>query len=127
MKLERTGVVLYTENYDACVGFYRDKVGLPVLFDDEELTCFDFGGGYLMVEEGGVASPTGKNPSQNPTCLRLNVNDVSECVGLLKERGVEVDFQEHSWGAVAKFFDPDGNLCALRDEPTFRRQMRSDR
>jgi lactoylglutathione lyase len=37
--------------------------------------------------------------------------------------GVNVDYQEHSWGAVAKFFDPDGNLCALRDDETFEQHI----
>lgn len=37
--------------------------------------------------------------------------------------GVKVDCQEHSWGTVAKFIDPDGDLCALRDDETFEQQI----
>lgn len=33
-----------------------------------------------------------------------------------------VDYQEHDWGAVAKFVDPAGNLCAFKDDATFERQ-----
>jgi lactoylglutathione lyase len=29
----------------------------------------------------------------------------------------------HSWGTVAKFFDPDANLCALKDSDKFEKQI----
>ena len=31
MKLERTGIILCTENYQACVDFYSTEIGLPIL------------------------------------------------------------------------------------------------
>jgi lactoylglutathione lyase len=126
MEIERTGVILCTERYEACVHFYRDTVGLAVLFATDELTCFDFGGSYLMVEREGVARPAGKNKGENPTCLRFNVMDVKRCAQTLRDRGIEVDYQEHSWGIIARFFDPDGNLCALRDEKSFAAQIVAD-
>src|ERR1041384_2455548 len=112
MEIERTGLILSTERYEACVVFYREALGLAILFDTDELTCFDFGGSYLMVEREGVARPAGETKVENPTCLRFNVKDVKRCAQVLKDRGIEVDYQEHSWGAIAKFFDPDGNVCA---------------
>lgn len=119
MEIKRTGVVLYTERYAACVAFCRDVLGLRVLFDNDELTCFEFGGSYLMVEPGGRAQPVGKTADFNPTCLRLHVADVTQCVTRLRQLGIEVDYREYAWGTVAKFFDPDGNLWALRDEGSF--------
>lgn len=48
MKISKIGVILNTENYRACVEFYRDVLGLPVLFANDEpseqLTCLDMGG-----------------------------------------------------------------------------------
>lgn len=126
MEIERTGLILYTDRYETCVIFYRDAVGLAVLFETAELTCFDFGGSYLMVEREGIARPSGKNTFENPTCLRFNVKDVKRCAQILRDRGIEVNYQEHSWGAVAKFFDPDGNICALRDETSFAAQIVED-
>lgn len=123
MEIKRTGIVLYTEKYADCVAFCRHAIGLRVLFDNEELTCFDFGGSYLMVEPGGSAHPSGKTEALNPTCLRLNVADVKLGVTQLQQRGIEVTYREFAWGAVAKFFDPDGNLWALRDERTFAAQL----
>jgi lactoylglutathione lyase len=123
VEIQRTGIVLYTERYADCVAFCRKAIGLRVLFENEELTCFDFGGSYLMVEPGGRAQPAGKTAAQNPTCFRLNVTDVKHWVKHLQALGIEVAYGEHAWGAVAKFFDPDGNLWALRDETSFAAQL----
>lgn len=123
MQIQRTGIVLYTEKYRECVAFCRNAIGLRVLFANEELTCFDFGCSYLMVEPGGHAESSGKTAMNNPTCFRLNVADIKQWVAHLQKLGIEVAYREHSWGAVAKFFDPDGNLWALRDETSFAAQL----
>jgi lactoylglutathione lyase len=60
VEINRTGVVLYTERYSDCVAFCRKAIGLPVLFENEELTCFDFGGSYLMVEPAAVRNRRAK-------------------------------------------------------------------
>lgn len=120
MDLLRTGVVLLTERYEECVAFYQDIVGLRVLFSEEEMTCLAFGNGYLMVEGSGVAHPPGKDSSQNPTKLRFNVADVRKTADELATLGVETDYQVRPWGIVAKFLDPDGNPCELREDETFR-------
>ena len=51
MSFTRTGIILYVERYRECVAFYADRLGLEVLFSTPELTCFDFGDSYLMVEQ----------------------------------------------------------------------------
>ena len=123
MSFSRTGFLLYVDAYPACVAFYRDVLGLPVLFDTPELTCFAFGESYLMVEQSDERH--GARPdARYPTCLRMNVPDVRARADELAERGVVVDYQEHAWGTVAKFTDPAGNLCAFKDDATFERQVR---
>jgi lactoylglutathione lyase len=126
VEIQRTGIVLYTERYADCVAFCRKAIGLRVLFENDELTCFDFGGSYLMVEPSCRAQPAGKTAAQNPTCLRLNVTDVKHWAEHLQALGIEVTYREQAWGAVAKFFDPDGNLWALRDETSFAAQLGAD-
>ncbi len=85
MRLQRTGVILNTENHEACVAFYRDVLALPVMFEKHEgdfrLTCLEFGGAYLMVETGGVARPEGKRIAENATKLRFNVADLEDASG----------------------------------------------
>ena len=65
LTLTRTGVILCTERYEACVDFYRRTLALPELFSLDNkhstLTCLDMGGSYLMIETEGTAVPEG-NP-----------------------------------------------------------------
>lgn len=120
--VECHGVILFTERYDECVAFYRTRLGLPLWFEKEGLTCLRFGSGYLMIESGGVAKDARKARSENPTALRFNVPDVSEAARLLEAQGVAVDVKVHSWGTTGTFTDPDGNVCSLKnaDDPYFR-------
>ncbi len=122
----RTGLILYVQKYNECVAFYRDTLGLGVLFETPELTCFDFGGTYLMVEVDDRPDPPTRQGAP-PTCLRLNVPDVRACADAVAAKGVTVDYLAHSWGTVAKSLDPDGNLCAFKDDETFEEQVRRGR
>ncbi len=51
--IAQPGLILFTENYDACLAFYRDVLELAVVHSQPGLTRFAFGSGYLMVERGG--------------------------------------------------------------------------
>jgi len=53
--------------------------------------------------------------SENPTMLRLNVDNVFEAAALFEGRGVRVELKEFDWGTVGTFMDPDGNACELKD------------
>ncbi|MEL7229151.1 MAG: VOC family protein [Pseudomonadota bacterium] len=128
MEVVQSGVVLKTENYEACEKFYREALGLPVLFvenhDTWNITCFEVGGGYLMVETGGVGAPPQKSFAQSPVKLRFNVTDLEGEVEQLRARGFDLAIQHHAWGSVAEFCDPDGNRIALRqDSEIYRRTV----
>ena len=114
MQIEKPGLILFTENYPACVRFYRDLFGLATIFEQEKLTCLEFGGAYLMVETGGVANVTGKSRTENPTVIRFNVADVEVAAGELRAQDVVVTVEHHGWGTIGVFYDPDGNRCELR-------------
>lgn len=120
------GIILGTENYDACVAFYRDVIGLPVWYTKPSLVCLRFGSGYLMIEHGGVAvEGRRKAHSENPTMIRLNVDDVEASAEILRTKGVEVDVKHFEWGTVGTFIDPDGNPCELKDagDPYFQEAL----
>ena len=123
MEFDRTGIILYTIEYQKCVEFYEKIIGLTKMFGSENLTCFEFGNSYLMVEldveYNGIQSET----ERIKTCLRMNIQNVKKLADKLTEKDVEVDYQEHTWGTVAKFYDPDGNLCAFKDSEKFEKQI----
>ena len=110
------GVILFTQHYEACVRFYRDTLGLPVVFDKGHLVTLGFGSGYLMIEQEGVAVDGAKSRAQNPTILRFNVEDVEAAASMLRERGVAVAVNHWDWGITGQFRDPDGNLCELKNQ-----------
>ncbi len=124
-KLEytRTGIILFTTEYQACVEFYSNVLELPVMFtaDNEhsKLTCCGMGGSYLMIETSGPPPAKLKTLEQNPFWLRFNVKDVEAATERLRSKGVEVTLRREVWGTVAHFADPDGNGCSFRDEDTF--------
>lgn len=125
MKTERTGLILYVKAYKECIVFYSEVLNLSILFQNEELTCFDFYGTYLMVEKEDRTNYLEDNSElKNYSCLRINVNNVKRVSEELKQQNIKVDYQEHSWGKVAKFKDPDGNLIAFKDEESFAKQIR---
>lgn len=123
MNFTRSGVILFTQNYEACVAFYGSVLGLEILHkidrEGERLTTFSLGGTYLMIETGGVASQSAKTVAQNPTKFRFNVPDVPATADLLRRKGVDVSVATYTWGTIAEFTDPDGNLCALRSDEGF--------
>ncbi len=123
MEISRYGFILNTGDYPACRAFYRDVIGLKVLFekgtDRDGLICFDLSGAYLMVETGGTTAAKLKSPQECPSKLRLNTNDLAASVAHLRSHGVVVEEFDYSWGRTAEFMDPDGNRCALRTDHDF--------
>ncbi len=120
MDVTKYGLILNVENYAECVAFYRDVLGLTMVFSEAEegfaMTCFAFGSGYLMVENGGLAAAPAKSIAQSPVKLRFNVEDVEAAAVALRTHGVALEIETHDWGTTAEFHDPDGNRCALRSE-----------
>lgn len=124
MKFDRTGIILYVIKYEECINFYKNILELKVLFSTVTLTCFEFGNSYLMVEIDDEM-PNEPNGTRIRTCLRMNVENVKALADKLTAKNIEVNYQEHSWGTIAKFFDPDGNLCAFKDSKTFEKQIKN--
>lgn len=123
MNFTKAGIILNTQNYPECVEFYRDKVGLEVLFEinrgDELLTAFSLGDIYLMVEPEGKSHDGIKPIEICPTKFRFNVPDVQMESDKLRAKGVHMEVIHREWGTTAEFSDPDGNRCALRSDEGF--------
>ena len=123
MEFDRTGIILYTIKYKKCVEFYENMLGLYKMFENENLTCFEFGQSYLMVELDDEYNGQKTEIERTKTCLRMNVPNVKILAEKLTKKNIKVDYQEHSWGTIAKFLDPDGNLCAFKDSGKFEEQI----
>lgn len=123
IKFDRTGIILYTIEYNKCVDFYANILELAIMFQNENLTCFSIGNSYLMVELDDEFKGIITDNNRIKFCLRMNIPNVKEMADKLISKNIEVDYQEHSWGVVAKFFDPDGNLCAFKDSDKFEKQI----
>lgn len=118
MKLGRIGQVGMTVgDIDACVEFYRDRLGLRLIAKAAPgLAFFDCDGVRLMLSaaQGGTSGNS---------VLYFTVADIRECCAELEERGVEVGrgpVLVHSaadyelW--MAFFEDPSGNTLAVMEE-----------
>ena len=110
MKLDRTGIILYTIEYKKCVEFYQNTLELTKMFETESLTCFEFGKSYLMVELDKEYDGTETKSERIKTCLRMNISNVKNLADKQTKKNVKVDYQEQSCGTNDKFFDRDGNL-----------------
>ncbi len=106
-------------DFDAGVAFYRDILGLPLLFAaPPQMAFFDCGGVRLLV---GVL-PAGQSP-QRGSAIYFQVPDIFGVHASLKAKDVAFKSDPHIvnrtpnselW--LAEFTDPDGNQLALMGE-----------
>lgn len=129
MKIEKYGIILNVEKFDECVAFYKGLFKLPEMFSKAEgtfrLTCLEYGDAYLMIETGGVATPSGKDIAQCPTKLRFNVSDIHKALESVREFGVDAEIIANDWGSNISIFDPDGNRIGIRDDSGFKEQVQA--
>lgn len=127
INVSRYGIILNTENYNECVAFYRDLFELQQLFEKNEnefqLTCFEYGTGYLMVEQGGKAKASPKTAEESSFKLRFNVDDLEKALKDITAYGIEATITENDWGRTINISDPDGNRVGIRDESGFIQQI----
>jgi catechol 2,3-dioxygenase-like lactoylglutathione lyase family enzyme len=117
--MDRVVTFLLTQNPDAAVHFYRDRLGLTFLRDDGFALVFDLNG--VMLRIGKVPQFT---PAPN-TVLGWESRDIASAVDGLAQNGVVFErypnmvqddrgIQTFPTGdKVAWFKDPDGNVLSL--------------
>jgi catechol 2,3-dioxygenase-like lactoylglutathione lyase family enzyme len=115
---------LLVKDYQACLHFYRDILGLEVIWEDGDYASFQDGGFRLAIFKREMMAEAIKNTNkpvdiigQDGLALIFEVEDVDICHRNLKEKGVQFleapqDFMD--WGIRAAYFrDPDGNLIEI--------------
>jgi methylmalonyl-CoA/ethylmalonyl-CoA epimerase len=98
--------------------FYRDALGLPLLFTAGNMAFFDCGGVRLML--GPASSPEFDHPS---SILYFRVPDINAAHRQLTEMGVKIEapprliapMKTYDLWMLA-FSDPDGNIMELMSE-----------
>ncbi len=111
-------IAINVHDIDRATAFYRDILGLPLLFTAGALAFFDCGGVRLML------SPPEKPEFDHPSSiLYFTVPDIASAHRQMLERGVQFEDTPH---LIAKmpthdlwmthFKDPEKNLLALMCE-----------
>ena len=120
VQLGRIGQIAMTmRDLPAAVRFYRDELGLPLLFEAPPgLAFFDCGGMRLMLsapEEGGEV--------RGNSVLYFAVPDIAAAYEALRGRGVAFVDEPHPIARLADrevwmvfLRDPEGNLLGLMAE-----------
>ena len=100
------------------VAFYRDQLGMKLLFTAGQLAFFDCGGIRLMLDR--PEKPEFDHPS---SILYFKVPDIQSAHQTLNGRGVRFEGEPHLLARMpshdlwmAFFRDPDRNLLALMSE-----------
>ena len=79
-------VAITTGDLSAAIGFYRDRLGLPFLFESNSMAFFDMAGIRLM-----VAYDPGRPVGRPTSILYFQVDDFHEAVVRLISAEVELD------------------------------------
>jgi methylmalonyl-CoA/ethylmalonyl-CoA epimerase len=108
-------IALTTQNLAKAVAFYRDTLGLKLMFEVSGMAFFDIGGTRLMIGESKLDGAL-----QNNTYIYFDAGEWQETEEALIERGLKFDRpaevvqraegKEH---AIRFFKDPDGNALAI--------------
>ena len=115
------GVIIWTENLERLLEFYRDTLGLTPHSVRPDFVAFRWGRMRLSI---GTHSRV-KGPSTEPdrVMVNLGVTDIHALHRKLEAKGVlfsRPPEQEHWGGWVATLSDPDGNTLQLMQQPSER-------
>lgn len=112
-------IALPVQNVERAITFYRDTLGLPLLFTAPPgLAFFDCGGVRLM-----LARPKSAEFERPGSVLYYGVNDIAAAQAALSARGVAFEALPHVvhrtettevW--IGFFRDSEGNLLAIMSE-----------
>jgi lactoylglutathione lyase len=116
-------IVLFVEDLEKCVSFYRDTIGLKPVFNDDVSYDFKFGEqDFLLLQRSAAIDMLGEVGGQwsgSKVMLCAAAEDVDASYEALKAKGVKFinPPKDQAWGRrTAHFADPEGNLWELYKE-----------
>ncbi|WP_319419800.1 VOC family protein [Pleurocapsa sp. FMAR1] len=126
MKFNFSYTRLYVNDYDTCLQFYRDVLGLEVVFISEVDRYVELTNGTTKLtimcrgklkEYFGSRTLVSFEQKGDAIALSFGVKDVDEALEYLKSKNVEVvssSWNFADWGVkLALVRDPEGNLVEL--------------
>jgi len=113
-------VAMVVHDLAKAVAFYRDVLGIKLLFQVPSAAFFDCGGVRLMLALPDAGHPELDHP---PSILYYRVDDVAATCRTLAAQGVRLEGEPHVVGQfegkdvwLGHFYDMEGNLQALTSE-----------
>src|SRR6476660_6958968 len=100
-------IAINVQNVDRATAFYRDKLGLTLLFTTGPLAFFDCGGVRLMLTR--PEKPEFDHPS---SILYFAVTDIQAAHAKMQEKGVRFEDEPH---LIARMPDHDLWMVFFRD------------
>lgn len=124
MKLEMKYLILYVNDFEKTMDFYKGILGLPVKMQHDTYVEFDTGATTLSIntrksvkELTGLNVPEGSAASQTFE-VGFVVQDVAAVIETLRQQGVPIVKEPVTkpWGqTVAYVADPDGHYIEICD------------
>jgi predicted enzyme related to lactoylglutathione lyase len=108
------GAIIWTDNLERLLNFYRDTLELKP--NSHQSNFVSFATGETRLGIGIHSEVSGQTRDPYRIMLNLGVDEINESYELLKTRGVQFvrpPEKEHWGGWVATFLDPDGNIIQL--------------
>lgn len=104
--------IIYADDFDAAVEFYRDRLGWPVIeTGDWGWHLFDAGGAKLGVMKASVWRDEGGLPKPR---VAYKADDFDAELAQLRDQGIRVDEPKVSGNLRSThFYDPSGNAHFL--------------
>ena len=100
-------IAINVHDVERATAFYRDTLGLQLLFETGGMAFFDCGGVRLM-----LSKPSAAEFDHPGSILYYRVQDIQAVTAVLKSRGAPFEEEPH---LLAKMPDHDLWMAALRD------------
>ena len=112
------GIVIWTEDLDRLLGFYRDTLGLVAHSVHAAFVAFRWVATRLTLGKHNK----GNVPAKDPYRIMVNfaTKDIHNAYEVLSAKGVQFvrpPEREHWGGWVSTFTDPDGNILQMLQQP----------
>ena len=118
MSYKLYAVRIFSFQWEASLAFYRDVLGLPLHFSDENLgwAQFDLQGSYIGLERCDPDDPEVRALVGRFVGISIQIDDIHATYDSLRAKGVKFTGppEKQPWGgSLAHFADPDGNVLTL--------------